>query len=156
MFNMHGLVALVRVLGCSAKRAEVRASRTAAVSDRPPQMPRMPWYPSSFYASTRTWPFIARAVYRELLDVQWDAGGLPADPEALRKMLGVEPADWSKTWQIVETKFELDQGGQLRNRRLEAHRTRALELTETRRNAANRRWAKDSSVIPLKPDKRKS
>lgn len=53
----------------------------------PARMPRMPWYPSSFYASTRSWPLIARAIYRELLDTQWDSGGLPNDPGALRAML---------------------------------------------------------------------
>lgn len=156
MFNMHGLVAMVRVLGCSAKRSEVRASRTAAVSDRPSQMPRMPWYPSSFYASTRTWPFIARAVYRELLDVQWDAGGLPADPEALRTMVGVTQAKWRVAWPLVKQKFELDQDGQLRNQRLEEHRAYALKLTERRRDAANKRWAIDGGVIPLKLDNTKS
>jgi hypothetical protein len=107
----------------------------------------MPWYPSNFYASTRTWPFIARAVYRELLDIEWDSGPLPNDPEALRSMLNVKPADWRTAWRYVNPKFELGEDGRLRNARLEVHRAKALALIEKRRSAANQRWNKN--VIPL-------
>ena len=79
-------------------------------------MPRMPWYPSSFFDSTRTWPFVARAIYRELLDISWDAGCLPADPEELRKMLGVAVSDWQKAWPLVSPKFRADNDGPQRQR----------------------------------------
>lgn len=118
-----------------------------------PQMPRMPWYPASFYATTRTWPFIARAVYRELLDIQWDAGGLPDDTEALRNMLGVTPKEWRLAWPFVGPKFQIGDDGLLRNARLEQHRDRALELQEHRRRGAQttnrKRWG---TVVPLRPD----
>ena len=105
-----------------------------------PQMPRMPWYPSAFYATTRPWPFIARAVYRELLDIQWDAGALPDDPDALRNMIGVTPKEWRVAWPIVGPKFQAGDDGMLRNARLEAHRLVALQLSDKRRDAANARW----------------
>ena len=115
-----------------------------------PQMPRMPWYPSAFYATTRTWPFIARAVYRELLDIQWDAGGLPDDQEALRSMTGVTPKDWRTVWPFVGPKFKTGDDGLLRNARLEQHRERAIELQEHRRRGAQttnrKRWG---TVVPL-------
>ncbi len=113
-----------------------------------PSLPRMPWYPSSFYASTRTWPFIARAVYRELLDVEWDSGPLPNDAEALRAMLGVKPADWRTAWPLVAPKFELGQDGRLRNPRLEQHRAESLRIVEKKRNAANKRWGKN--IVPIR------
>lgn len=122
-------------------------------STKKPQMPRMPWYPSAFYATTRTWPFIARAVYRELLDIQWDAGGLPADPDVLRNMLGVSAKDWRAAWPYVGPKFQPGEDGLLRNPRLEQHRERAAELQEHRRRGAQatnqKRWG---TVVPLRPE----
>lgn len=133
--------------GCySARRSPASVS---AMKDRP-QMPRMPWYPSSFYASTRTWPFLTRAIYRELLDTQWDAGGLPSDQETLRTMLGVTAEQWRAAWPLIQPKFELGSDGLLRNRRLELHRETALELSGKRRGAANKRWGNDQKVVPIK------
>lgn len=113
---------------------------------RPPQLPRMPWYPSSFAASTRTWPLIARAVYRELLDVSWDAGGLPADPKHLQAMVGASPQEWCKAWPFIEPKLPIGEDGMRRNPRLEEHRVEAIELHRKRhhsaKEAAASRWGK--------------
>lgn len=62
-----------------------------------PAFARMPWFPRDFASSTRGWPLVARAIYRELLDAQWDAGGssvgtLPADEQLLRAIAGASPA----------------------------------------------------------------
>ena len=115
----------------------------AGSSDLKP-MPRMPWYPRDFAASTRTWPFIARAIYRELLDVSWDVGGLPAESETLRAMLGVSVGDWRKACPLVMAKFIAGDDGLLRNSRLEHHRQEARTLqakrTESAIEAARRRW----------------
>ena len=111
----------------------------------------MPWYPSSFYASTRTWPFVARAIYRELLDASWDAGGLPTDHEALRAMIGVTVAEWRSAWPLVQPKFGIGDDGLFRNPRREAHRERAQELSEKCSGAANKRWRTSQKVVPIKP-----
>jgi hypothetical protein len=60
----------------------------------PASLPMMPWYPRDFRSSTLGWPLIARAVYRELLDASWDAGGLPTDEHSLRTICGVTAAQW--------------------------------------------------------------
>lgn len=118
-----------------------------------PQMARMPWYPESFNGSTCTWPFIAKAVYRALLDAQWMAGGLPDDPDVLRNMLGVTPKDWRIAWPFVGPKFKAGDDGLLRNPRLEAHREKALELYVKQRGGAAKtnaqRWG---AVVPLHPE----
>ena len=103
----------------------------------------MPWYAESFYGSTRTWPFIARAVYRELLDTQWMVGGLPPDEDSLRAALGVTAKEWRAAWPFIAPKFKAGDDGLLRNPRLEAHRAIAIELSEKRRGAANARWGKE-------------
>jgi uncharacterized protein YdaU (DUF1376 family) len=114
-----------------------------------PQFARLPWYPRDFRSSTLGWPLVARAVLRELLDAQWDTGGLPDDPVALRRIVDASPAEWRIAWPIVQPKFERGTDGKLRNRRLEEHRKQAVELSEKRRAAANKRHRK---VVPLRSD----
>ena len=116
----------------------------ATVTERAPQMPRMPWYPSSFAGATRGWPLVARGAYRELLDAQWDMASLPADPRELRTIAAATPGEWRTAWPFVEPKFPIGPDGLRRNARLEAHRAKALELHEAKRAAgvagAQKRW----------------
>ena len=49
-------------------------------------LPWMPWFPRDFRSSTIGWPLIAKAIYRELLDAQWDMERLPIDPDKLRRI----------------------------------------------------------------------
>jgi len=118
-----------------------------------PQFARMPWYPRDFASSTRGWPLVARGVYRELLDSQWDLGGLnhggilPEDQEALRVLAGASAPEWLIAWPFVEPKFPLVPGGR-QNARLEAHRQNAVkEFLGHRRGAEmtnRKRWGKSS------------
>ena len=98
-----------------------------------PQMARMPWYPRDFSSSTRGWPLVARAVYRELLDAQWDIGSLPNNLEALRAMAGATVREWRIAWPQIGPKLPIGQDGRRRNPRLEEHRERAVVLLERQR-----------------------
>lgn len=115
-----------------------------------PRLPRMPWYPRDFLASTQGWTFDQRAIYRALLDVQWDVGSLPDDEAALRRLLDVSPARWRKAWPTVSPKFRRDEDGRLRNPRLEEHRVDAIAIYDSRRKGAaktnQKRWGK---VVPM-------
>lgn len=96
------------------------------MNDTAPRFYRMPWIPRDFASSTRTWPLVARAVYRELLDAQWDIGGmsigtLPDDADELRLLARATPTEWRIAWKYVEPKFPLVESGR-RNARLEEHR----------------------------------
>ncbi len=112
------------------------------------QFPRMPWYPRDFASSTRGWPLIARAVYRELLDAQWDIGGLeegtlPDDEEQLRQIARASSAEWRVAWPFVGPKFPRVSGGR-RNARLEQHRQQSLRQYRARQRGADKtnvlRW----------------
>ena len=70
----------------------------------PPQFPRLPWFPRDFASATRGWPLIARGIYRELLDAQWDMGALPNDEMILRRIVGATEAEWKLAWPILSTK----------------------------------------------------
>ncbi len=95
----------------------------------------MPWYPRDFASSTRGWPLIARGVYRELLDAQWDLGSLPADPKRLQAICGATDEEWVIAWPEIESKFPLAEASR-RNLKLEEHRAKAHDLYESRAKGA--------------------
>lgn len=113
---------------------------TGDARDDTPQMARMPWYPRDFASATRGWPLVARGIYRELLDAQWDLGGLPNDAEVLRGIAGASPAEWRRGWPVVRSKFRVGPDGRLRNARLEQHRETALNLRKRAKSGAKGRW----------------
>jgi hypothetical protein len=94
-------------------------------------LPMMPWFPRDFLAATRGWPLIARAVYRELLDAQWDMGTLAIATPLLQQMSGATVAEFEIAWAFVEAKFPVVEGGR-QNPTLELHRQKALQLKEKR------------------------
>jgi hypothetical protein len=104
----------------------------------------LPWYPESFQYSTRTWPLIARAIYRELLDAQWIEGGLPESPEDLREMVRATPQEW-KHWARVAPKFPVCSDGRRRNARLEAHRLKSIERSNKAALSARAAWEESPS-----------
>lgn len=109
------------------------------------RLPYLKWFASDFAGATRGWPFVARALYRELLDAQWDMGGLPADEAALRRVAGVDTDEvWSTAWPVVRPKFERCDDGLLRNPRLEQERELAAASVAKRAEAGKKgaaaRW----------------
>ena len=136
------------MLGLLLAATEDHSDR-AAMSAR--TLPFMPWYPGRFLSSTRGWPLTARAIYRELLDAQWEIGGLPADPGELRQMIGATPTEWKCWRQYAERKFPVGEDGRRRNLTLEEHRAKSLALRERNRIGASKTNAKrwGNTVIPF-------
>jgi uncharacterized protein YdaU (DUF1376 family) len=131
------------------------------MAEQTPGFPWMKWFPRDFFASTRGWPLIARAVYRELLDAQWDMGGLlPADEEQLREIARATPAEWRTAWKHVVPKFPEVDGGR-RNARLEQHRekshaeykARALGAEKTNQKRADRNAQRALSGRSASPER---
>lgn len=110
------------------------SERAGPMSD---SLSMMPWFPRDFHASTRGWSLVQKAVYRELLDVQWDMGQLPSDLGELRELAGATPAQWAHAWPKVSTKFSANSEG-LQNARLEAHRQRYIEIRQSRVTAGRK------------------
>lgn len=102
----------------------------------------MPWFPRDFASTTALWPLVARGVYRELLDLQWNMssltqpGVLPDDEEALRGAIRVTASDWKIAWPYVEPKFPLVAGGR-QNERLEQHRQDSVKRYLARKKGAD-------------------
>ncbi len=87
--------------------------------------------------------------YIRLLIHQWDKGSLPNDDKKLIKLSGMKP----KSLETVKQKFELNEDGNLRNKRLEKTRQQQIEFkkskSESGKNGANKRWQKDGTAIVL-------
>jgi uncharacterized protein YdaU (DUF1376 family) len=103
----------------------------------------LPWYPANFMSSTRGWSLTAKGVYRELLDTQWEIGGLPADSAELQRLVGATNAEWKHWPALIELKFPICGDGLRRNTRLESHRENSIERSKKAANSANQRWNKD-------------
>jgi len=114
-----------------------------------PQLAMLPWYPRDFASATALWPLVARGVYRELIDLQWNLssvenpGILPEDPDALRMAIRATLTEWKIAWPLVEPKFPPVPGGR-QNARLEQHRQDAARKHLKRQQGAKltnaRRW----------------
>lgn len=96
----------------------------------------MPWFPGDFMRSTRGWSVTAKGVYRELLDAQWDMGGLPPEPTELAETIRASASEWKAGWSKCSLKFPICEDGLRRNARLETHRSKSADLTERRQKGA--------------------
>lgn len=124
--------------------------------DRQPPTPKLPYYPrfvqdwasSPKVRAMRT--FAERGLYSELLDLQWQEGSLPAEPEACHEALGVGTSDeFGAAWARVERCFPIGKDGRRRNPRLEFERAKALRLVEVRRSAGKQRSSKSADKQEL-------
>ncbi len=95
----------------------------------------MPWFPRDFLAATRAMRLAERGAYRELLDYQWEMGGLPTDRERLARLLGITAEEFCDIWPAIADKFLVD-GAYMHNQRLEEHRKKAIEQRDRKRGAA--------------------
>ncbi len=99
-------------------------------------LPFLPWFPARFLSSTRGWSVTAKGVNRELIDCQWELGGLPADPAELQRLIGATNAEWKHWTALIEPKFPLHEDGRRRNLTTEEHRSRSLGIRERNRAGA--------------------
>lgn len=109
------------------------------------ELPTMPWYPDQFAASTRHWTWEERALYRDMLDLQWQLGVLPDDEKRLSSAIRLHLRRFRRLWKRVGEKFDPVEGG-LQNYRLEQHRLAGLSYKESKRLGAHitneKRWGK--------------
>lgn len=89
----------------------------------------LPLFCRDFLMSTIGWTAAQRGHYLTLLMVQWDAGSLPPEVDDLERISG----GVSEAWNLLEDKFPVDRDGLRRNKRLEEHRTTAVEIRKKRR-----------------------
>jgi uncharacterized protein YdaU (DUF1376 family) len=105
----------------------------------------LPLYYGDFLSSTGEWEGEAQSLYLSLLGYQWSLGSLPMDPKALCRLVRWDQKNFNKYWPQVAPKF-LEEGGRLRNPRLEQHREKARATKQQQSEAgikgAETRWGK--------------
>jgi uncharacterized protein YdaU (DUF1376 family) len=121
-------------------------------------LPMLPWFPGDFMKSTRGWSITAKGLYRELLDLQWEMGPLPKEPEKLQALAGATDQEWAAGWPYVGPKFPVSRGRCRANVRLEIHRSRSQKLTDGRKKGAEitnlKRYGATRSAVAERPAQR--
>ncbi len=84
-----------------------------------------------------------RGAYISLLCLQWSKGFV-TELDIQRMCLGMP----THCQGICQSKFEVGEDGNYRNRRLEKERTKQKERSEKQRDNANLRWQKDANAMP--------
>lgn len=111
----------------------------------------MPLFFGDFLASTAEWDGEERSLYLLCLAHQWELGSLPAEPRKLRKLVDYEPDSFERWWPTVSAKFIDTGSGRIGNARLEEHRAKSIEISQSKASAgkagAAARWGKDGNRI---------
>lgn len=105
--------------------------------------PAFQFYADDFLAGTMTMTNEERGAYISLLCLQWSKGFV-TELDIQRMCLGMP----THCQGICQSKFEIGEDGNYRNRRLEKERDKQKERSEKQREIANLRWSKDANAMP--------
>ena len=105
--------------------------------------PAFQFYADDFLAGTMTMTNEERGASISLLCLQWSKGFV-TELDIQRMCLGMP----THCQGICQSKFEVGEDGNYRNRRLEKERTKQKERSEKQRDNANLRWQKDANAMP--------
>ena len=105
--------------------------------------PAFQFYADDFLAGTMTMTNEERGAYISLLCLQWSKGFV-TELDIQRICLGMP----THCQCICQSKFEIGEDGNYRNRRLEKERDKQKERSEKQREIANLRWSKYANAMP--------
>jgi uncharacterized protein YdaU (DUF1376 family) len=107
--------------------------------------PSFDFFPDDFVAGTYHLEAEAVGVYVRLLCYQWNNGSIPAEPDQLARIAGVDADAMRTHMRTVMLKFMPSECGGLKNERLEVERAHKLSVIEKSKHAADTRWAKQKA-----------
>ena len=96
-------------------------------------------YPGDTLSIARGWPMVVLGAYHTLRDLQWDSAALPAEPNDIRRLAGIQPRQWRLAWPLLGLHFPIDADGRRRN----------PQLAEQRYEAVGQRWQKIDAINVL-------
>lgn len=115
------------------------------------------WYPGDWASDglVRTLSFEERGLYREMLDVQWTDGDLPADDARCARAFGLPVDEFTRIFAAFAEKFEAD-GDRRWDRRMRREQDSYSEYRERRTAAGKRgaasRWGAKGKAKALPPE----
>jgi uncharacterized protein YdaU (DUF1376 family) len=81
-------------------------------------------------------------MYMSALVLSWTRDGLPADPEAFRRIIGADRDEWDNASEWLLERFPVAEDGMRRNPRQEGERGKASDKRTKATDAAHSRWQK--------------
>jgi hypothetical protein len=95
-------------------------------------------------------------IYRRLLDVSWDMGGLPNDPDKLAVLVRLPQDAFDEEWKypLTDCWEVIGRGKMLVNNRQESERQKFTSKQTLSRNAAEARWKKYRKSLGVKEKRR--
>jgi uncharacterized protein YdaU (DUF1376 family) len=109
-------------------------------------LPWHKWFHSNWLASlTRLSAHLdGRGLYRDLLDVYYQEGGIPEDRDQLIQIAATTPEEFDKAWPQIQHKFEPDPArpGWLVNAKAEEVLAKSIKTSEKQSICAKRGWVK--------------
>lgn len=114
---------------------------------RSAKSPAFQWYASDALTDGEfaEMTFEERGAFITLLSYSWLNGGLPEDPERVRRILRATSDEFARFWPAISRCFR-HFDGRLVNRRLERERAAQAENRAARKAAADQRWAKQQAL----------
>lgn len=109
------------------------------------KFPFFPLYSNDFFVDTITWELDELGLYTKLLFIEWSNGPLPNDQKKLAKIAGISPKKFANLFQICSKKFVKTDSGTLINLRLEQEREKQAKYSQSRAEAAHKRWGKQDA-----------
>lgn len=112
-------------------------------------LPYFKMFPAETLADERFsgWTVAERGAWLTLLLHAWVNGSIPADVDAIARILHVDATAMRSHWQGIADRFipHPDLPGRLTSRRLEEEREEAIARAEAGKKGANSRWSKKNS-----------
>ncbi|MDR3534004.1 MAG: DUF1376 domain-containing protein [Rhodopila sp.] len=114
----------------------------------------MPLYIADYLADTMRLTTEEHGAYLLLLMEYWRQGPLPDDDRELSSITKVDRKTWDKTvGPAVKRYFQKQEDGMLHQKRIDAERTKASEISQKRRNAVSQRADRNPSPATHIADK---
>jgi hypothetical protein len=116
-------------------------------------MPFFRWFPQDYAgdAMVRAMTDDQDLIYRRLLDMSWQIGPLPSEPEDLARLAGFELGRFEEAWRFPLTEcWHLNGGMKLINHRLEEERESTLDRSVKARFAVQCREEKRAKRLKTK------
>lgn len=102
--------------------------------------PAFQFYANDFMDATSMWEANAVGLYVRCLCKQWTHGSIPSDLRILARMIHCDREELQSCWSVLGSKFEQQEDGTLKNRRLEEVRERQ-EYVSSKRSEAGKAGA---------------
>jgi uncharacterized protein YdaU (DUF1376 family) len=118
------------------------------------KQPYLPLYYNDISGSCASWSDEEFGCYIRLLMEQWRNGGIPIEPERIKRLI----TSFESSWPLLKSKFKED-AGVLKNKRMEEIRMEVNAFSEKQSQNIKKRWDKlaenKNSELPLqdKPEK---